>query len=379
MLYLRFIRETLFPQRPTGPGSLKRWALLLLFVPAFLLIQTGHWFFFLLDEVFYSGYRKVQVREPLFVVGLPRSGTSFLQRVLAGDIDRFTTTRLWELLLAPSVTQRKILLAFGGLDRLLGRPAGRLFEWSGRRGFRWMEAIHEVSLTDPEEDYFLLLPVFACFLLVVPFPYHEAVWELARFDELPPRRRRPIMEFYHRAIQRHLYVAGPEKQLLSKNPSFTPFLRSLLETFPDSRVLCCVREPQKVVPSLLSSLRSGGEIFGYQVKESRIRDRLVEMLIFFAGHARATLTPLPEDRYAFVPLGEVKRDLVGFILGVYRRFGWDPGDAFQERLQDEASRDRAYESKHRYTLEEFDLEPESLEEPFREFNQAFGFQTEIPG
>jgi hypothetical protein len=347
--------------------------LLLLFVPVFLLLQGAHWLGFLLDDLLFRGYRKIPVRDPLFVVGLPRSGTSFLQRVLAQDSDRFTTLRLWELILAPSVTERKLWLNLGRLDRFFGRPLGRLMRGGEKRGFRWLEAIHEVSLTDPEEDYFLLLPVFACFLLVIPFPYHEALWKLARFDELPVEERKPLLTFYRACLQRHLYVVGPERQLLSKNPSFSSLVLSLLETFPSARIICCVRDPWEVVPSQLSSLRPGCEIFGYDVENPSVRDRFLDMLEFYGIHLLRSLTPLPDDRHVFVPLHLLKQDVAGQLLHIYERFGWEAGTEFRERLSVESARSREYKSQHRYTLEEFGIQDEEIVTRFRELNERFGF------
>jgi len=379
VLVLRLLRLTLFPPWPTGPRTVKRLGLLLFLIPVFLLLQGVHWVGFLLDDLFFRGYRRVEIREPLFIVGLPRSGTSFLQRVFARDEERFTTLRLWELLLAPSVTERKLWLGMGALDRAFGRPFARLAGWSEKRGFRWLEVIHEVSLNDPEEDYFLLLPIFACFLLVVPFPYHEAVWRLARFDELPATEREPVMDFYKAAIRRHLFVAGPGKQLLSKNPSFTPFIRSLREAFPDGRILCCVRDPLEVVPSLLSSIRTGAELFGYDVAEPRIRDRFVGMLEFFARHSLSALEEAPKDQHTFVPLKEMRRDVKGFVLEVYRRFNWEASPAFQEQLTDDALRGKQYKSRHFYSLEEFGLAKEEIRSRFPELNARFGFGEDSSG
>jgi hypothetical protein len=378
-LFLRLLRHTLLPAWPTGPGTLRRRGLLLLFVPAFLLVQTLHWIGFLLDELLFPGYRRVEVREPLFVVGLPRSGTSFLQRVLALDTDRFTTLRLWELLLAPSVTERRLWMGAAAADRVLGRPGFRLLRWLERRGMEGMDAIHAVSLSDPEEDFLLLLPVFACFLLVVPFPYHREIWKLARFDQLPERERSPLMGFYRRALQRHLYLAGPQKTLLSKNPSFTPFLRSLLESFPDAKVLCCVRDPAQVVPSQLSSLRPAAALFGYRLDEPSLRDRFVDLLGFYSRHALEVLPSLPESRQAFVSMEEIKRDTAGFVLGIYRRFGWEAGPGFRARLEREAVRGEAYRSRHRYSLEEFGLSPAALGSRFRALEERFGWGPGSPG
>jgi len=372
-LAFRLLRMTLFPPWPTGPRTARRQGLLLLSIPVFLLLQAAHWVGFLLDDLFFRGYREVEIREPLFIVGLPRSGTSFLQRVFARDTERFTTLRLWELLLAPSVTERKLWTGMGALHRALGKPLARLAGWSEKRGLGWLETIHEVSLNDPEEDFYLLLPVFACFLLVVPFPYHEGVWRLARFDELPAAEREPIMAFYKAALQRHLYVAGPGKQLLSKNPSFTPFLRSLQKAFPDGKVLCCVRDPMEVVPSLLSSIRTGATLFGYDVAEPRIRDRFVSMLEFFAKHALSTLEEAPQNQHAFVPLKEMRKDVKGFVLEIYERFGWEVDPAFRVQLTEDTHRGKVYKSHHSYSMEEFGLTEEDIRSRFRELNARFGF------
>jgi hypothetical protein len=378
-LIFRLLRLTLLPPWPTGPRTKKRLGLLLLLVPVFLFLQATHWVGFLLDEVFFRGYRKVEIREPLFIVGLPRSGTTFLHRVFAQDTERFTTTRLWELLLAPSVTERKFWLGVGGLNRALGKPFTRLGRWGEKAGLGWLEVIHEVSLDDPEEDYFLLLPVFACFLLIVPFPYHERIWDLARFDELSQEERKPIMAFYRAALQRHLYVVGPGKQLLSKNPSFTPFLRSLREAFPDVKTLCCVRDPMEVVPSLLSSVRTGADLFGYDVAEPRIRDRFVAMLEFFSKHALSALAEVPEDQHAFVPLAEMRQDVRGFVLEAYDRFAWEIDPGFQERLTAESHRGKEHQSRHSYSLGEFGLEEDEIRDRFSELNARFKFSGEGTG
>jgi len=366
----RLLGGLLRPPWSTGPWTLRRLAALIVFVPAFLLLQALHWIGLLLDEVLFRGYRDVEVTEPLFVVGLPRSGTSFVQRALADD-DRFTTLRLWELLLAPSVTERKAWLALGTVDGWLGRPLGRLVRAFEGVAFRWMDEVHPVSLDAPEEDYFLLLPIFACFLLVVPFPYHSALWKLTRFDRLPAAERSSILAFYGACVQRHLYVVGPEKRLLSKNPSFTSMVGSLARAFPDARFLCCVRDPLRAVPSLLSSMRTGAAIFGWDPADPPLRDRFVEMMEGYADHAVATLDELPEDRRAFLPLGRLREDLEGRVSALYRRFGWELPDAFRDALRRRAERARSHRSRHGYSLDEFGLEPGDLSSRFRPLLRRF--------
>lgn len=375
LLLRRLVRETLRRPDATGPSNLRRLAALTLFLPVFAALQGVHWLGFLLDDLLFPGYRDIEVREPLFVVGLPRSGTSFVQRVLAGD-RRFTTLRLWELLLAPSITERKVWHILIAADRAVGRPLGRLVGAVETVAFRWMDEVHPVSLDAPEEDYLLLLPAFACFLLVVPFPYHRAVWRLSRFDELPAGEREPILAFYRSCIQRHLYVVGSGKRLLSKNPSFTPMVRSLAKRFPDARFACCVRDPREAVPSLLSSLEGGARIFGYHPSDTGVRDPLVEMLEFYARHVLTVLPTLPEDRRAFLPLTGVRDELRERVVGMYERFGWDVDPRFDEHLRTMARRARDHRSGHDYALEEFDLTPEEIDGRFPELDRRFGYPAD---
>jgi hypothetical protein len=185
------------------------------------------------------------------------------------------------------------------------------------------------------------------------------------------------MAFYRAALQRHLYVTGPEKRLLSKNPSFTPFLRSLRETFPDGKVLCCVRDPVEVVPSLLSSIRAGAELFGYPVTEPRVKDRFLSMLEFFAKHALSSLDSIPESQHAFVPLREMRTDVKGFVLGyVYRSLRVEADPGFEERLEEDSHRGKGHKSRHSYSLEEFGLEAGEVRSRFPELNARFGFGEE---
>lgn len=378
----RLLRTTLFPASLAAilrPAGVRRWILLLLFLPLFLGLQLLHWVGLLLDEVLFPRYRGVEVREPLFVVGLPRSGTSYLQRVLAGDEARFTTLRLWELLLAPSVTERRIWRALAGLDRLLGRPGWRLVRGLQSVLFRFMKDVHPVDLRDPEEDYLLLLPAFACFLLVVPFPHHPAVWELTRFDALDEVERLRLVRFYRSCIQRHLYVVGEDRLLLSKNPSFTPMIRSLGAVFPEARWICCLRDPAEGVPSLLSSLDDGARTFGWDVRTPELRDRFVDMLEHFAGHAVETLSALPAGRHAFVPLPSLRQDLRGTVEEVYRRFGWAPTRGFRARLDEEAERARRYRSGHDYSLSDFGLREEDVVPRFAPHLARFDLAGEARG
>ena len=194
-LFFRLARLTYFPgDNLQARRTFRRLVLMSMFLPLLFALQVMHWIGFLLDEIFYRKYRKIDVKQPMFIVGVPRSGTTFLHRMIANDRQQFTTFTLWELIFALSISEKYFWLVLSRLDALVGRPFGRILDLLVRVLFRQFDEKHKITLTQPEEDYLSLMPIFACFLLVLPFPFRDEIWHLAYFDERTPRSRAPACD-----------------------------------------------------------------------------------------------------------------------------------------------------------------------------------------
>lgn len=348
---------------PSAPplAFLRRILVMVAFVPLFALVQLIHWVGLLLDEILFRGYRRVEIQEPFFVLGVPRSGTTHLHRVLAQD-PQYTTFSTWECLFAPSVTERRLWMGLGWLDTRIGRPLGRLLDRLERRVFGGMAQVHSMGLRDPEEDYFALMPVLACFILILPFPSDPYLWRMGTFDRaMPAEERARLMAFYRGCLQRHLYVHGPDKRLLSKNAAFAPLAGSLRATFPDARFLVCLRDPTATLPSQLSSLEPGVRLFGVLAAVPDFRERLVRQLGFYYENLDLALGDLPDNRCVWVTLDGLKADLSGTLTAVYGQLGLTLGEPFGACLASEAKRSRGYRSGHSYSLEQFALAPGTLD------------------
>ena len=355
---------------PREPGA--RWPLtlrqrltILAFVPAFALLQALHWIGFTIDEVLFRGYRGVEVRAPVFVVGPPRTGTTFLHRVLARD-ERFTTFRAWECLLAPSVTERKLVGLLVRADAVIGRPGARLLGALERRVFGTLAGVHDVALDEPEEDYLALLPVLGAFILVVPFPFADWLWRWAALDrDAAEGERAALMGFYTACLKKHLYAHGPGKTLLSKNASFAGMAGALREAFPDARILFTTRDPLHALPSQLSSIRPGVEAFGYgKAARRRLTERIVETTAFYYANVERQLATTPEALALRVPMEDLAGGLEPLVETAYARFGLEPSPAFRSCLAHEARAASAYRSSHRYRLDELGLDAAALEARF---------------
>ena len=306
-------------------GRLLRLILYLLVLPIFLL----HWLGFFLDEIFFRGYRKIEISQPVFVLGVPRSGTTFLHRTLAADEQLFTTVSTWEVFLAPSITQRIFWRTLGRVDRLIGRPFGRLLTYLEKRMFKGLEGIHDVSLQAAEEDYLLLLPLMSCFILFLPFTESSYIWNLSRLDwDMPEKDRKRVMDFYKTCLQKHLYFHGRNKRFLSKNAAFASWILSLREYFPDAHFIICLREPDKAVPSLIGSLESGAQFFELDLQGGSLPDRLVEMMQNYYRHLITNHQP----EWELVQMHELKAGINQRIGRLYQRFDLTLSDDYQEKL-----------------------------------------------
>ena len=346
-----------FSRQSAAPTTLYRAALMtllcVLLLPWLLCNGMCLW----LDRWIFR-FEKIQPRNPLFIVGVPRSGTTFLHR-LCGLNPEFTTMPLWEILLAPSLIQKYFWWGVYALDRLLGGFGYGLLVWSERKLFGALDNIHRTSLFEPEEDYLALIPVAGCFLLVHAFPGAPEIWELAFFDrDASAARRQQVMAYYRGIVQRHLYFRGTDRILLSKNPSFTGMIDSLRTAFPDCAIVACRRTPQNTVPSLLNSMESGARLFGNSLQPEHFRDCYVRMLQYFYERLHA-------PGLEIVEYDMLTADAYAVVTQIHRRFEFALPSDFDDNLRKAAEAAQGYRSKHRYSAEQFGLTTDQIDELFQ--------------
>lgn len=374
--YAHFVRRSFWGCRGTQARCTpRRFAVMLVFSAVLLLLQSVHWLAFLVDDILFRGYRSVEIRKPLFIVGVPRSGTTFLHRLLASDHETFTTLSLWELIFAPTVSERKVVQALALVDRRVGAPLKGLIERVERAAFGGLEEVHRISLFSPEEDYFTLVPIYACYLMILPFPFHEDLGHLAFFDDQTPEPdKERIMGFYKTCLQRHLYVRGTEKILLSKNVSFGPMVDTLSRVFPDCRVIGTVRDPLRAVPSHLSSMLEGAAFFDNDTRGDRFRNQMIDVQRYAYTHLSEVLPRLPRERHRIIRMEDLRADLEKEVTAVYQRFHITMTSGFRDRLRRQTRKQKVYRSRHRYDPAWYNLSEGDIVQQFSDVYHRFGYK-----
>jgi hypothetical protein len=371
----------LFPRLLVGPGARRRGrglAIVVAFYALYPIVELSTWMGFLLDRILFPGYRRQPVRSPVFIVGNPRSGTTFLHRLLARDTGSFTSMKMWEILAAPSIVQRRIVQALGALDRLLGGPVTKRIE-SVERTWQRENEMHRVGLTEPEEDDYLLLHIFSALTIWLSSGMVDRARPYTYFDSgLPASRRARIMSFYRQCLQRHLYAEGGDgRRYLAKNPALTPKLASLLEQFPDAKIIFLVRTPLEVVPSYVSMMQFSWRVLGVSEADDALRDYLLDMAEHWYTYPPTVLEQLPESQYAIVHYDDMIGDPERTVTEVYRRFGLPLSPAYAEILHKRAVKALSYHSRHSYSLEETGLVAEEIVERFAPVFERYGFATTV--
>ena len=284
--------------------------------------------------------------------------------------------KLWEILFAPSVTQKQIFKALGKLDSCCGNPLYRMARAIEKNLYKNITAFHPFSLFEADEDHMVMLHIFSSAAAFLVLPFEDVLWPYFLFDqELDAARRARVMKFYKRCVQNHLYVFGRDKQFLSKNPMFSTMVQSLDETFPDAKYVCMARTPFETVPSTISMFSYYFNALLSPVEPHPFADELVDMLQLYYSYPLEKIAALPPDRQQVIDYTTLVEYPAKTVTGLCERFGIAMSPAY-EQLWQQKGKERRYKSRHTYQLDQFGLTREEIVRKFENVFDRFGFDKQ---
>lgn len=329
--------------------------LILCFIFLFGALQIFNRFFLILDNLFFPKFKNIKIDNPFFILGIPRSGTTFLHKILSYDKKNFTTCSLQEMIFAPSIIQKLTFKTLLRLDIIIGSPIQKIIKFFENFIFKNINDAHESSLESPEEDFLLLLPYSACFLLIFLFPFKE-IWNFAFFNKsIGVQSRKEILKLYKRMIQRHMYVYGNNKKYLSKNASFSSWIFDLKKIFPDMNVVYCIRKPSKAVPSINSVMKKGWNTLNISMKRKKLDDKVLEMMAHYYESAALYNRKMKRENFTVVRMCNIQNKLVHVIEYLYSKSNINYDDNYKTFIKHESLKSKDYISKHTYKENQTDI------------------------
>jgi len=308
------------------------------------------------DRKIYPEIGRQEIREPLFIVGLPRSGTTLLHVLLAAD-PAHRAPLTWEVM-SPSPPTSK------DRDRRI-RQAGRNLAMLG-----WLaptfESVHTTGAELPQECVSLMSPTFMSdqFDTMYNVPSYRAWF----FNQ----DLRPAYEFHRRSLQQLQFRQSAERWIL-KAPAHMFAAPALLSIYPDARFIQIHRDPIEAVASVSSLVTILRRVFSDAVDPIQVgRDALTywaRALKTFM-HEREQLSP---QRVCDLRYEDVRRDPIAAARRVHEYFGWKFTKEIEERMRIVLARQASQTNGvHRYDAAHFKLDGMN---GFAEYCERFGFSS----
>lgn len=304
----------------------------------------------------HPGIAREEIRAPVVILGLPRTGTTLLHNLLALDPEN-RVPLTWETMFLPPVE------AEDGESRVA--ECRRKLRWFGRLAPEYRK-IHPTGPHLPQECISITSHAFAS------VRFHRTHYV--------PGYRRWLEEAdlgfaygLHRRFLQHLQHRRAGARWVLKTPAHLFALRTLLETYPDARVVHTHRDPLTALASNASQARVLRGAFSRAPGRLEIDDTLRR----WAGALDAAMDlrdarPGTEDRFLDLRHADLVEDPVREVRRLYDAHGMELGPEPARRMRRWVRKHpRGEHGVHRYTLEEFGIDPERHGPLFERYRERF--------
>lgn len=303
------------------------------------------------------------VRRPIFILGLPRTGTTALHALVAQD----PANQVLEYWLAASPKPRPPRADWERDPRYKEAAQGLGLTYWLDPG---LKAIHLLTADGPEECRLLLQHTFTddSFECNSTLPSYSKWY--AACDMRPAYRR-------HRDLLRLVGADTPDRRWVLKYPAHLRWLRALLEVYPDACIVQTHRDPARVLPSLCSLIAGWRGIYEDSPDRRAIAAWVVELWARTMEDAMALRRELGEEHFFDVPFRDTVGDPASAVGRVYAHFGIDYPAETESLLREwHRTHPQHRHGEHRYSAADFGLEAAAIRERFAAYIECFGIEAE---
>jgi hypothetical protein len=301
-----------------------------------------------------------QIVAPLIILGLTRTGTTLLQRLIASDT-RFYSAAWWENRFpVPALDD------INGAQRIAMAKAevAAILQTSPE-----LAAIHPWDAMGADEDIMLidqtLLSNTSATLAHVP---SYQVW-IDRQDLEPAYRYLKKMLQLLQWQKKQRGVSG-ERWLL-KTPTHLGHIDTILKLFPDAQFVQTHRDPIQTLPSYASMIYNlwlGVSDSAAAIAAGQLSNATMHRDLYRCMAARDTL---PRELFFDVDFRETVSDPIALIERIYQHFGIAMTAIARAQIQTYMNNNpREKRPAHNYTLEQFGLSAAQVKTQYREYRES---------
>jgi hypothetical protein len=331
-----------------------------------MLLHTVNRLNYVEDRKRYPGIADVTIDKPVFIVGLPRTGTTILHDILDQDpANRAPLT--WELMFPspPPTTEA------AASDPRIAACQAQIP--TGDRQSELFKAMHPSGALLSQECVVMMGEAMCTPLFHNQFrvpTYEDWVDHEADFT--------PVYDFHRRQLQ-HLWWRKPGDRWVLKTGAHLWGLEPLLATYPDARIVFTHRDPVKSMTSyasLTSLVRTRGSdtVDPNEVAADwtpRLRDKVVGALAFRASR------DYPDAVFYDMFFPDFVADQFVEIEKIYDAFDLPMSDAGASAMREYiAEHPKGVDGIHRYEPEEYGIDPDAVRREFAPYIEHFDLKPE---
>ena len=296
-----------------------------------------------------------EIKSPVVIVGLPRTGSTMTHRLLASD-PRHTAMLWWE-------GRYPAMLA----NEVRGHPDERM-----EMGKAEVEAVMQASpeaLTIHPWDYkgadeeILLLE--HTFFSTVP----ESFMRLPTYSKWVESQDHIHAYTQLKIMLQYLQWQNPgrnKKRWVLKSPHHLGFIDKLLIVFPDSKVIQTHRDPLKTVPSFCSMCSNLFEPLTNSYDKNEIGHHWAHKLAKVLNHCME-VSNLNKENFLNLEFKKMIKDPIFEMEEVYNFIDEDFTDQAENAMNAWKEENQHEMGAHQYSLEEFGLESSFIDSYFSEY------------
>jgi hypothetical protein len=302
------------------------------------------------------------VSDPIIVTGLPRTGTSKLQRMLSAD-PGVQQLLVWRLLFPAPLPGGTA----GGADPRIAvaeQFAGML------ANFPDFQAAHPTLFDEVDEDLLLFEMTFQSVVSTFRFRMPSYLeWVL----------NRPVDDTYRYVKSLLQYLQWQDggrrgRPWVLKTPVHIGYLDAVAAVYPRATVVHCHRDPVQVIPSFARAVEAS-RLIGSSAVDAPELGR--EQLSLWSEMADRNL--LLRDKLAStlriidVAYDEIRIDPLATVRRIHAAHGLSLTEEGRAAMEDWAAQNPQHRhGHHRYSLEQFDLDPDRIRQAFAAYTDRFG-------
>lgn len=347
---------------------------LLVLVP---LTYLFHSLFFFMDKIVFPGLWRQKIEKPVFIVGHARSGTTLMHRLMATDEGRYNYFLYWEMFF-PSLLQKKIIRALGVVDEniLNSYFFKKLKAWDDKT-FGPVRHIHNMSLWIPEEDDFVNNSTFFAAYWHLQAPLMDTM-DVFYLDKQSPARRKRVMNHWKECIKRQMYLNGSDLVHLSKNPVYSGRVGSLIEAFPDARIVVMMRNPFECVPSNIKLMEGNYKGKGWSKADYAESLKVLEVQSYDCyRNPKEVLARNPDVPQIVVDYRELVAEPSQTVARVYAALGLSMSETYRCEMAQRGGKAKSHKTKHSYSMDEFGMDVDRMQDELKDFFDEYKWLDDI--